>query len=98
MYGWKVQEGRMSLLHVGYMAITNSLGAVVYATRVTMLSSRKDRQLLIIQIPERLFPFKFDIFGSSHQIFHVLVVIAAWLHLNGLLHASRVANNTAYAC
>ena len=98
MYGWKVQESRMSLVRMGCMAVTNLLGATIYATRVTMLSAPKDRQLLIIQIPERLFPFKFDIFGSSHQIFHVLVVIAAWLHLNGLLHASRVANNTAYAC
>ena len=47
------------------------LGAAIYAARV----------------PERLRPGKFDIFGSSHQIFHVLVVCAAVAHLTGLLKA-----------
>lgn len=28
------------------------------------------------QLPERFFPFKFDIFGHSHSIFHVLVIFA----------------------
>jgi adiponectin receptor len=36
-------------------------GAAIYAARV----------------PEKLYPGKFDIWGSSHQIFHVLVVAAA---------------------
>ena len=39
-------------------------GAVVYALRV----------------PERFFPGKFDIWGHSHQIFHVFVVMAAVMH------------------
>lgn len=47
------------------------LGAGIYAARV----------------PERLYPGKFDIWGSSHQIFHVLVVCAAISHLTGLLKA-----------
>jgi adiponectin receptor len=47
------------------------LGASIYAARV----------------PERLRPGKFDIWGSSHQIFHVLVVCAAVAHLTGLLKA-----------
>lgn len=47
------------------------LGAGIYAARV----------------PERLHPGKYDIFGSSHQIFHVLVVCAALAHLTGLLKA-----------
>ncbi|KAJ5239795.1 hypothetical protein N7468_004414 [Penicillium chermesinum] len=47
------------------------LGAGIYAARV----------------PERLWPGKFDIFGHSHQIFHVLVVCAAAAHLTGLLKA-----------
>ncbi|KAI2411364.1 hypothetical protein LOY90_002187, partial [Ophidiomyces ophidiicola] len=46
------------------------LGAVIYAARV----------------PERLRPGKFDIVGHSHQIFHVLVVMAACAHFRGLLH------------
>ncbi|KAL1958276.1 hypothetical protein VTO42DRAFT_4784 [Malbranchea cinnamomea] len=47
------------------------LGAVIYAVRV----------------PERIWPGKFDILGSSHQIFHILVVLAAGAHLKGLLRA-----------
>ncbi|KAK9779302.1 hypothetical protein SCAR479_03784 [Seiridium cardinale] len=47
------------------------LGAVVYATR----------------FPERLRPGTFDIWGSSHQIFHILVVLATIVHLVGVLTA-----------
>ncbi|KAF2457764.1 adipor-like receptor [Lineolata rhizophorae] len=47
------------------------LGAAVYAARV----------------PERLSPGRFDVVGSSHQIFHVLVVAAAGAHLVGLVKA-----------
>ncbi|KAJ5646437.1 hemolysin-III channel protein Izh2 [Penicillium lividum] len=47
------------------------LGAVVYTTRV----------------PESFGPGKFDIFGSSHQIFHVLVVLATILQTVGILSA-----------
>ena len=47
------------------------LGATIYAARV----------------PERFMPGKFDILGSSHQIFHMLVVCAALSHLTGLLSA-----------
>ncbi|OJD19445.1 hypothetical protein AJ78_00619 [Emergomyces pasteurianus Ep9510] len=47
------------------------IGASIYAARV----------------PERWHPGRFDILGSSHQIFHVLVVLAAVSHLTGLLQA-----------
>jgi len=41
-----------------------------------------------LRIPERLYPGKFDIFGSSHQIFHVCAVAAALVHLLGLTNAA----------
>lgn len=47
------------------------IGAVVYATR----------------FPESIRPGTFDIYGSSHQIFHVLVVFATVIHLIGVLDA-----------
>ncbi|CAG8028614.1 unnamed protein product [Penicillium olsonii] len=47
------------------------LGSVIYATR----------------IPESLMPGKFDIFGSSHQLFHLLVVLATGVHFFGILAA-----------
>jgi adiponectin receptor len=46
-------------------------GAAIYAARV----------------PEKWSPGKYDIWGSSHQIFHVLVVLAAGSHLVGLVKA-----------
>lgn len=32
-------------------------------------------------------PRTFDIIGSSHQIFHVAVILAALTHATGLFHA-----------
>ncbi|KAM1575471.1 heptahelical transmembrane protein 4-like isoform X1 [Malus sylvestris] len=53
------------------MGVVNGLGALIYATR----------------IPERWRPGKFDIPGSSHQLFHILVVAAAYIHYRaGLLY------------
>ncbi|KAF8463008.1 hemolysin-III related-domain-containing protein [Kalaharituber pfeilii] len=47
------------------------LGALIYAARV----------------PERWAPGRFDLFGASHQVFHVLVLAAAGTHLRGLIRA-----------
>ncbi|RAR13955.1 HlyIII-domain-containing protein [Stemphylium lycopersici] len=41
----------------------------------------------LTQFPERFFPGKCDIWFSSHQLFHVGVVMAACVHLAGLLKA-----------
>lgn len=38
-----------------------------------------------IRFPEKNHPGKYDFLGHSHQIFHILVVIAALCHLKGLL-------------
>ncbi|KAJ9611340.1 hypothetical protein H2200_004524 [Cladophialophora chaetospira] len=54
-----------------YEGIQYTLGAALYAARV----------------PERFAPGKFDIWGSSHQIFHVLVLTAAGTHLAGVIKA-----------
>jgi predicted membrane channel-forming protein YqfA (hemolysin III family) len=40
-----------------------------------------------IRWPERSFPGAFDIWGSSHQIFHVFVLLAAMTHLYGMAKA-----------
>ncbi|KAJ4994033.1 ADIPOR-like receptor SPBC12C2.09c [Stagonosporopsis vannaccii] len=48
--------------------------------------------LYAARIPEKLAPGHFDIWGSSHQIFHVLVVLAAASHLVGLVKAFDYAH------
>ena len=47
------------------------IGALIYGTR----------------FPEKLHPGYYDMWGSSHQIFHVLVVMATFVHLLGVLNA-----------
>jgi len=44
------------------------LGALLYAMRV----------------PERFFPGKCDIWFHSHQLFHILVIAAAFVHYHGI--------------
>ncbi|CCK72977.1 PAQR-type receptor KNAG_0M01240 [Huiozyma naganishii CBS 8797] len=38
-----------------------------------------------IRFPEKGSPGKYDIWGHSHQVFHILVVVAALCHLKGLM-------------
>lgn len=49
--------------------------------------------LYAARIPEKWAPGRFDIWGSSHQIFHVLVVLAAASHLVGLVKAFDYAHS-----
>jgi len=55
------------------MAFLYITGAIIYAVR----------------IPERIWPGKFDIWFSSHQIFHVFVVTAAFVHYHGISEIAR---------
>ncbi|CAK7563673.1 MAG: hypothetical protein SEPTF4163_001547 [Sporothrix epigloea] len=43
--------------------------------------------------PERWGPGRFDIWGSSHQIFHVFVLLAAASHLRGVMEAYLYHHN-----
>ncbi|KAH8585633.1 mPR-like GPCR protein [Bisporella sp. PMI_857] len=82
IYGWEVQNHRMSLLYMLITAMLNLLGAVVYAAK----------------IPERWFPLRYDIYGCSHQIFHCIVVFASFIHMSGLLSAFSFIHSQAQLC
>ncbi|KZZ98843.1 Hly-III-related protein [Moelleriella libera RCEF 2490] len=71
MYGYREVEDRMSLSWSILQGALYIFGAVLYAVRW----------------PERSFPGSFDIWGSSHQIFHVFVLLAAATHLYGMAKA-----------
>eukprot|EP00300_Choanocystis_sp_HF-7_P033738 c46152_g1_i1.p1 GENE.c46152_g1_i1~~c46152_g1_i1.p1 ORF type:complete len:307 (-),score=63.58 c46152_g1_i1:201-1121(-) len=46
------------------------------------------------RFPERYFPERFDLFGQSHQIWHLLVVLGFWFNLQALwalIHFRHVA-------
>ncbi|XP_052781129.1 adiponectin receptor protein-like [Mya arenaria] len=62
-----------SLGWLSLMGLLYIVGALIYA----------------IRIPERLFPGKFDIWFQSHQIFHMFVLAAAFVHYHGI---TEIAN------
>lgn len=66
--GWFSQVSKASLGWLVLMGLLYILGAMFYALRV----------------PERWFPGKCDIWFQSHQIFHVLVIVAAFVHYHGI--------------
>jgi len=59
---------QMGFLYLVIMAVAYIGGGVTYAIRV----------------PERFFPGRFDIVGQSHQILHVAVIAAIYLHFYGI--------------
>ncbi|GAB7346544.1 hypothetical protein MBLNU457_5223t1 [Dothideomycetes sp. NU457] len=71
IYGYEQLNKQMGLNWVVLMGLLYITGAGLYAAR----------------IPERLAPGRFDVWGSSHQIFHVLVLMAAAAHFVGLIKA-----------
>ncbi|XP_078520798.1 adiponectin receptor protein 2-like [Lissotriton helveticus] len=54
--------------------------------------------LYAARIPERFFPGKFDIWFHSHQIFHVLVVAGAMIHLYYISRIQEFHSSTGGAC
>jgi adiponectin receptor len=71
LYGLSHMRESIGLDWVVLQGALYILGAGIYAAR----------------FPERTKPGYFDIWGSSHQIFHVLVVLAAASHLVALVKA-----------
>jgi adiponectin receptor len=46
--------------------------------------------IYISRVPERFYPGKFDFIGSSHNIWHLFVLIAALFHYLGSLETFHV--------
>ncbi|KAG7332557.1 hypothetical protein KOW79_004391 [Hemibagrus wyckioides] len=69
-----IAEGFVKATTVGQMGWFILMGAM-YITGAGLYAAR---------IPERYFPGKCDIWFQSHQIFHVLVVAAAFIHFYGI--------------
>lgn len=71
LYGVADMRDRIGLVWLVSQGALYIIGAGIYAARW----------------PERTAPGKYDIWGSSHQIFHILVVLAAVTHFYGLVVA-----------
>lgn len=70
-YGFQQMQRQIGLGWLVVQGVLYVTGAAIYACR----------------FPESLHPGRYDKVGSSHQIFHVFVVLAAASHLIGLLKA-----------
>lgn len=68
-FGWTEVFHRVQLRFVGWEAFFYLSGALLYGYR----------------IPETIAPGKFDFIGSSHQLFHVLVVLGSFCHLRAVM-------------
>ncbi|CAG8439644.1 10898_t:CDS:2 [Ambispora gerdemannii] len=82
LYGFHLSFDVISLKYMLVMGLFYVAGAVIYGFRV----------------PERWFPGKFDIWGSSHQIFHVFVVSAALVHYHGVMSAMSYWHERNHEC
>ncbi|EGV63254.1 hypothetical protein CANTEDRAFT_106689 [Yamadazyma tenuis ATCC 10573] len=82
-YGLEVTKRKAGLNWLIWEGVLYISGAVLYAMRVPERFSHVEQdQASLLNNP---MVGKFDIWGHSHQIFHVLVVIAAFCHWKGLV-------------
>ncbi|KAJ1941659.1 hypothetical protein EC988_006701 [Linderina pennispora] len=73
MFGAEYMWNAVNIPCMFWMAFFYIGGTAIYASRV----------------PERWFPGKFDLWFGSHQIFHVMSVIAATIHYVGIVEVLR---------
>lgn len=71
-----------------------------YAPSILHMLSHSDIGVLLIltQIPEKLSPGNYDIYGNSHQILHVAVILAGLAHFWGLVKAFDYLHTRGYEC
>lgn len=88
-YVLKYSGMRWYLLELAFYGIGAGLYAVslCLSSMLPLVFSRGSDLHPQFRVPERFVPGKFDIWGSSHQIFHIAVVCAMYTHTVGLMQA-----------
>ncbi|KAI0110569.1 hemolysin-III channel protein-like protein Izh2 [Hypoxylon sp. NC0597] len=81
-HGFEQQSRRVGLGWIGATALCDGIGVVCYA----------------MKFPERWYPRTFDLFGASHQVMHVTVVLAALSYTKAMLQAFDFHHQYASAC
>lgn len=82
LYGWKQMWIRTGLPFWLLEGVIYAMGAVFFVSR----------------FPEKKWPGRFDVWGGSHQIWHVLVVGAGVVHFWGIWEAYRWNYENNYLC
>ncbi|KAF9110223.1 hypothetical protein BGX27_006641 [Mortierella sp. AM989] len=82
LYGIPLAQKAIALNYMGCMGAFYVFGTLLYGSRT----------------PERLFPGKFDHFGSSHQIFHVCVLLGVLAHFLGVTKAMAFWHDANHSC
>ncbi|ORZ04725.1 putative hemolysin-III channel protein Izh2 [Lobosporangium transversale] len=82
LYGFSLGQKAIALDYLLYMAASYVIGALLYASRT----------------PEKFFPGKFDHFGSSHQIFHICVLMGVTFHIIGTIKTMSFWHDANHSC
>ncbi|KAG0340939.1 hypothetical protein BG004_006220 [Podila humilis] len=82
LYGFVMAQQAVALNYMFCVGGAYVFGALIYGSRV----------------PECFFPGKFDHFMSSHQIFHICVLIGCAVHFAGISKAMAFWHNTNESC
>ncbi|KAG2735067.1 hypothetical protein G9P44_001281 [Scheffersomyces stipitis] len=88
-FGWKATTERVNVLWLVLEGLFYIGGAVLYALRVPERFTHTEEHETFHLVSGEPLPGRFDLIGHSHQIFHIMVVIAAfchWLALVGCYH------------
>ncbi|OTA89842.1 hypothetical protein M434DRAFT_47270, partial [Hypoxylon sp. CO27-5] len=81
-HGFEQQSRRVGLGWIGVTALCDGIGVTCYA----------------MKFPERWYPRTFDLFGASHQVMHVTVVLAALSYTKAMLQAFDYHHQYASVC
>ncbi|KAM0707322.1 hypothetical protein Q7P35_005560 [Cladosporium inversicolor] len=73
-------------------------GLVLYGWEEQQHRMSLESMIWMTVIPERWAPYTFDILGASHQILHIAVVGAAWIHYLALLESFHDARDDKRPC
>ena len=74
------------------------LGRIVLQALAVLMFYSPGAVLYACRIPERFLPGKCDFWFQSHQIFHILVIAAAFVHLHGMQNMALYRLTQAGAC
>lgn len=82
-----VAQSHNIYINPGVNVVPYALGGAIYIGGAIIYACR---------FPERWFPGKFDLFGQSHNIFHIAVIVGASLHFSEAM--SLYLNRQEFAC